>query len=243
MIAEGRVAPDQVDYNDLPWKYSAGTPNILGVTGPPSAPVRRRCGRRGWPSGLFPQHHPDPACRSGGHDGRDRRTHPPPHGPGTESVGDGARGDDLRTTGAGAAVPAGRLQRNRMESDERRRSPERGRCGIPRRVPLCDPGASRPGSGTGGQLPAQFLPLQHRGRGRAGGRRAPAHRVTRPDRQFPGTTWREASPGLTECPAGLAHETHRRAAARDSGANAAGIRFDDGVLRAMSFHLGLGPHR
>lgn len=31
MIAEGRVAPDQVDYNDLPWKYSAGTPNILGV--------------------------------------------------------------------------------------------------------------------------------------------------------------------------------------------------------------------
>ena len=31
MIAEGRVAPDQVDYNDLPWKYSAGTPNVLGV--------------------------------------------------------------------------------------------------------------------------------------------------------------------------------------------------------------------
>lgn len=31
MIAEGRVTPDQVDYNDLPWKYAAGTPNILGV--------------------------------------------------------------------------------------------------------------------------------------------------------------------------------------------------------------------
>ncbi|MEV6841998.1 aminotransferase class V-fold PLP-dependent enzyme [Actinoplanes sp. NPDC051411] len=31
MIAEGRVFPDHVDYNDLPWKYSAGTPNILGV--------------------------------------------------------------------------------------------------------------------------------------------------------------------------------------------------------------------
>ncbi|MFT3873691.1 MAG: aminotransferase class V-fold PLP-dependent enzyme [Nocardioides sp.] len=31
MIAEGRVAPDQVEYNDLPWKYAAGTPNILGV--------------------------------------------------------------------------------------------------------------------------------------------------------------------------------------------------------------------
>jgi cysteine desulfurase/selenocysteine lyase len=31
MIAEGRVFPDHVDYNDLPWKHSAGTPNILGV--------------------------------------------------------------------------------------------------------------------------------------------------------------------------------------------------------------------
>ena len=31
MIAEGRVFPDRVDYNVLPWKYSAGTPNILGA--------------------------------------------------------------------------------------------------------------------------------------------------------------------------------------------------------------------
>ena len=31
MIAQGRVSPDQVEYGDLPWKYSAGTPNILGV--------------------------------------------------------------------------------------------------------------------------------------------------------------------------------------------------------------------
>jgi cysteine desulfurase/selenocysteine lyase len=31
MIAEGRVGPDLVEYNDLPWKYAAGTPNILGV--------------------------------------------------------------------------------------------------------------------------------------------------------------------------------------------------------------------
>jgi cysteine desulfurase/selenocysteine lyase len=31
MIAEGRVLPDQVEYNSLPWKYAAGTPNILGV--------------------------------------------------------------------------------------------------------------------------------------------------------------------------------------------------------------------
>ena len=31
MIAEGRVFPDQVEYNALPWKYAAGTPNILGA--------------------------------------------------------------------------------------------------------------------------------------------------------------------------------------------------------------------
>jgi cysteine desulfurase/selenocysteine lyase len=31
MIAEGQVEPDRVAYNELPWKYSAGTPNILGV--------------------------------------------------------------------------------------------------------------------------------------------------------------------------------------------------------------------
>ncbi|MBO0814420.1 MAG: aminotransferase class V-fold PLP-dependent enzyme [Actinobacteria bacterium] len=31
MIAEGRVFPWQVEYNALPWKYTAGTPNILGT--------------------------------------------------------------------------------------------------------------------------------------------------------------------------------------------------------------------
>lgn len=31
MIAEGGVFIDRVEYNELPWKYSAGTPNILGV--------------------------------------------------------------------------------------------------------------------------------------------------------------------------------------------------------------------
>src|SRR5207344_1783172 len=33
MIAEGRVFTDRVDYNDLPWRYTAGTPNILGTIG------------------------------------------------------------------------------------------------------------------------------------------------------------------------------------------------------------------
>jgi cysteine desulfurase/selenocysteine lyase len=31
MIAEGRVFPWQVEYNSLPWKHAAGTPNILGT--------------------------------------------------------------------------------------------------------------------------------------------------------------------------------------------------------------------
>jgi cysteine desulfurase/selenocysteine lyase len=31
MIAEGQVFPDRVGYSGLPWKYAAGTPNILGA--------------------------------------------------------------------------------------------------------------------------------------------------------------------------------------------------------------------
>jgi cysteine desulfurase/selenocysteine lyase len=31
MIAEGRVTPERVEYNALPWEFAAGTPNILGT--------------------------------------------------------------------------------------------------------------------------------------------------------------------------------------------------------------------
>jgi cysteine desulfurase/selenocysteine lyase len=31
MIAEGRVSSERVEYNALPWKFAAGTPNILGT--------------------------------------------------------------------------------------------------------------------------------------------------------------------------------------------------------------------
>jgi cysteine desulfurase/selenocysteine lyase len=31
MIAEGQVYPDRVGYNALPWKFAAGTPNVLGT--------------------------------------------------------------------------------------------------------------------------------------------------------------------------------------------------------------------
>jgi len=31
MIAEGMVSAEKVSYNSLPWKFTAGTPNILGT--------------------------------------------------------------------------------------------------------------------------------------------------------------------------------------------------------------------
>jgi cysteine desulfurase/selenocysteine lyase len=31
MVAPGGVTPDHVQYNELPWKFAAGTPNILGT--------------------------------------------------------------------------------------------------------------------------------------------------------------------------------------------------------------------
>jgi len=31
MIADGMVSPEKVEYNSLPWKFAAGTPNILGA--------------------------------------------------------------------------------------------------------------------------------------------------------------------------------------------------------------------
>src|SRR4029078_229904 len=31
MVAEGRGTPEAGAYNGLPWKYAAGTPNLLGV--------------------------------------------------------------------------------------------------------------------------------------------------------------------------------------------------------------------
>ena len=31
MVAQGKVTQDRVEYGDLPWKFAAGTPNVLGV--------------------------------------------------------------------------------------------------------------------------------------------------------------------------------------------------------------------
>ena len=76
MIAEGRVAPDQVEYNDLPWKYSAGTPEHPGRHRlRAGAAVRRRSD--GDPGGgtYFRYNFPVPPAAVIGDHGRDRRTH------------------------------------------------------------------------------------------------------------------------------------------------------------------------
>lgn len=31
MIAEGKVSPEKAEYNELPWRFTAGTPNIIGT--------------------------------------------------------------------------------------------------------------------------------------------------------------------------------------------------------------------
>ena len=31
MIAEGKVSPEKVEYSELPWRFTAGTPNIIGT--------------------------------------------------------------------------------------------------------------------------------------------------------------------------------------------------------------------
>ena len=65
MIAEGRVAPDLVDYNVLPWKYTAGTPNVLGVIASAQAlrlVIDLVSGERRWFATSLPM--PRPAIKS-----------------------------------------------------------------------------------------------------------------------------------------------------------------------------------
>ena len=57
MIAEGRVFPWQVEYNALPWKYTAGTPNVLTPSmrsTMPSRPWRRWPADRRVPAAPIP---------------------------------------------------------------------------------------------------------------------------------------------------------------------------------------------
>ncbi|MBO0844080.1 MAG: aminotransferase class V-fold PLP-dependent enzyme [Nocardioides sp.] len=51
MIAEGRVAPDEVLYNDLPWKHAAGTPTFSARS---SRPRRSGCWSTSWTQPVGP---------------------------------------------------------------------------------------------------------------------------------------------------------------------------------------------
>jgi cysteine desulfurase/selenocysteine lyase len=147
MIAEGRVFPHHVDYNALPWKYAAGTPNILGTI------ISAQALRLLLDLALTPK---QPAYF---------RTGKP-----IES----AVVADAMTRGA-PHVP-GRVQPGRPGPGRGGRSPGPGGDRIPRGLPLCDAGPSRARADPARQLPSQLLPLQHPGRGRSGHRRGGRHR-------------------------------------------------------------------
>lgn len=50
MIADGQVFPDRVTYNALPWKFAAGTPDILGTI--VSGQALRMMSRSPWPGAI-----------------------------------------------------------------------------------------------------------------------------------------------------------------------------------------------
>ena len=163
MIAEGRVAPDHVDYNVLPWKYAAGTPNILGVI--VSAQALRLvldlvAGEHRWfgtsqpipreavvsSMNLVAQHTAAITEHALACGARHRRAH------------------RVRTGSRHAALSAARLQRDRHGPDADRARVERPRCGVPGRLPLRHARAPRPRPDSPGELPTQFRLVFQRGR-------------------------------------------------------------------------------
>jgi cysteine desulfurase/selenocysteine lyase len=177
MIAEGRVLPDLVEYNCLPWKYAAGTPNILGAI------VSAQALRMMLDLALSPKRpvyfgtsKPLGApCRAG--------LNGPYHG--VEPAADRPRpgrvqrhsGDHhLRAARCGTPHLARRVQSGRSRPDERGPGPGPGRDRGPGRLPLRHPGPPHAQTRPARQLPAQLLPLQHPHRDRPGGGRGRRHR-------------------------------------------------------------------
>ena len=210
MVADGQVGPNHVGYNELPWKYSAGTPNILGVIA--SAQALRFAvdlvGVAGPPT-YFRADIAIPATCSRDHDDRDWRSHAPAHRiramrplsgiPGITIYGPLDRAPPL---------VAGRVQRRRPQSLRARRTAQRRRGRITGRLPLRDPGPPRARPRSRGQLPVELLPVQL-DRGRRPGRRCAA-----PDRHREGA----AAPGVIGLPGSgrrhpaALHDRPRRAA-------------------------------
>ena len=114
MIAEGRVFPDQVEYNSLPWKYAAGTPNILGAI--VSAQALRLLLDLALTPGA-PGVLRDGQAASGGRRARGHGPRLPVESaadqPGAGRARRHRRDHDLRAPGPGAAHVAGRVQPGR----------------------------------------------------------------------------------------------------------------------------------
>src|SRR5262249_15363830 len=158
MIAEGRVTPELVEYNALPWKYAAGTPNILGTIVSAQAlrllldlaltpvqptwfgtaqPVDRPTVRSAMTRiAAWNQHLTAPGA---GRAGRHRRDH------------------YLRPARPGEADLTGVLQLPRSRSHDRSRRPQPGGSRISGRLSLCDARSSRARADAACQLPAEFL--------------------------------------------------------------------------------------
>ena len=178
MIAEGRVSPHFVEYNELPWKYAAGTPNVLGVIA--SAQALR----------LLVDLALDPAEPWFGAPGRSRGRGGGGHGPGLDArarpdrrgapPGPGHRGaPGLRTRTRRAAVSAVGVHGPRSRPSCRGPGTGRARGRGARGLPLRDPGPPGAPALAAGELPPQLRRLHQPRRRRPRARRPRARcRVT-----------------------------------------------------------------
>ena len=177
MIAEGRVFPGQVEYNALPWKYAAGTPNILGAI------VSAQALRLLLDLALTPDRPAyfgtaRPLDRAAVRAAMDRvcRLEPAADQPGAGRPGRHRRDHHLRSPRPGPAHLAGRVQPGGPRPRQRGRGPEPGRGGVTRRLPLRDARPPRARADPARELPPELLPLQHPGRSRPGRGRGRGHR-------------------------------------------------------------------
>ena len=173
MVAEGPgVRATGSGYNALPWKYAAGTPNIIGtivsaqalrllldlaLTPTRAALLRQRPARSNARRS---------SCAMGRVADWNRQADRTSARAARRDPGD----HDLRAARRGAPQLARRLQRAGPRSGRAGAGVERRRGRSPRGVPLRD--ARAPGARHRRELSSELLPLQHPRRGRPRGRRA-----------------------------------------------------------------------
>ena len=143
MIAEGRVFPDRGEYSDLPWRYAAGTPNILGAI--ISAQALRMLVDLALtrPAGLFRRRGPAPQGRRAGRHGSRLRLEYVPDRTRARRTRPHSGADQLRSARPRPADGAGRVQPHGPRSDERGHPAEPGRGRVESRLRLRNTRASR----------------------------------------------------------------------------------------------------